>query len=67
MSEAKYKAGDRVSLAQWDLSEPPYKRLGICQVIQAEARQCESGWMITVKAVDGRTKTLDQNWLVPAG
>lgn len=66
MSEPKYKAGDRVSLARWDESEPPYKRMGVCEVAGVESRQCESGWMVTVKAKDGRTKTLDQNWLWPA-
>ena len=59
-----YAPGDKVSLARWDKTEPPRKRLGVCTVVDVETGcVCESGEMVTVQSEDGRQVTLDAHWL----
>lgn len=58
------QVGDAVSLDRWDKTERPVNRMGNCTVTKVErVRNCESGWMVTVENPQGRTITLDSNWL----
>ena len=64
-----YSQGDKVSVEQWDITEPPHKRLGSpAEVMLTEKARCESGIMVTVKGANKGTLTrLDSNWLLPLG
>jgi hypothetical protein len=64
-----YSQGDKVSVEQWDITEPPNKRLGSpAEVMLTEKARSESGIMVTVKGANKGTLTrLDSNWLIPLG
>lgn len=63
-----YSQGDKVSVEQWDVSEPPHKRLGSpAEVLMTEKARCESGIMVTVRGANGGQMRLDSNWLLPLG
>lgn len=66
----KYKCpplalGDLVSVARWDATEPPYKRIGDpCVVVGVSGGACESQRVI-IKTPKGDNRILDRNWLAP--
>ncbi len=66
MSTCKYNVGDEVDMKPWDRSERPVNRMGVCIVVRTErVRNCESGWMITVRSLDRRDRAemrVDSNW-----
>lgn len=65
-----YSQGDKVSVEQWDITEPPHKRLGSpAEVLMTEKARCESGIMVTVQGCNKRIgpMRLDSNWLLPLG
>jgi hypothetical protein len=59
----KFRVGDPVDLRRWNQYERKPHRLFNCIVTAIEPARCESGWMVTIAAIDGRTQTLDSNWL----
>jgi hypothetical protein len=60
----RFAVGETVSLERWNRYERKPHRLFNCIVTAIEPARCESGWMVTVAAIDGRTQTLDSNWLL---
>lgn len=68
MKTKPFVEGQRVSLARWDATVPPYHRFGVCEVVGIRKSRSESGWMVTVQSNaenHNYTFELDSNWLQP--
>lgn len=59
----RIKVGDKVSVARWDASEPPDKRLiSPAEVISIhKGEPCETGTMVWLRGKSGRKVFLDLN------
>lgn len=64
MTQPRFKAGDRVKAPDYDRSERPFNRIGAGVVEKTKrVRNCESGFMVSLRDRNGHPRTLDQNWL----
>jgi len=69
MTDKPFIEGDRVSLARWDETVPPPRKMGMCRVVSLRESRSESGWMVVVQAGPehgSRWHELDANWMEKA-
>lgn len=61
----KWKVGDKVSMDQWDATEPPWNQIGNATITKIEVgeQHSQSGVMITVRNAKGSEQRLDSSWL----
>ena len=62
----RYKVGDLVSVAKWDMTERPANQIGSpAKVVSISKEHCQTGYMLYVVGPTGQPASLDQDWVTP--